>query len=149
MNKAMYKNHGFTIVELLIVIVVIGILAAIVVVAFNGIQESARLSRMQSDFNSIKKSVELYKAENGNWPICPTGNLGFTECYVDDIVSQLKATGVPTRTGDGTVRINYVAADQSTASPRWAVQFAKSDGSRCKMGHNMIGSWWSSAPNCW
>ncbi len=42
-------NHtGFTIVELLIVIVVIGILAAITIVAFNGVQSKARFSKMQS-----------------------------------------------------------------------------------------------------
>ena len=40
----MKASRGFTIVELLIVIVVIGILASIVIVAFNGIQERARIA---------------------------------------------------------------------------------------------------------
>ena len=59
---------GFTIVELLIVIVVIGILAAITVVAFNGVQQRANDSHKLSDVTAIKKSLELFHADNGYYP---------------------------------------------------------------------------------
>jgi prepilin-type N-terminal cleavage/methylation domain-containing protein len=49
------KRAGFTIVELLIVIVVIGILAAITIVAYNGIQQRGRDSARRADVSSIKK----------------------------------------------------------------------------------------------
>lgn len=62
---------GFTVVELLIVIVVIAILAAITVVAYTGIQERARYSAMRSDLSSINKAILLYYAENGQYPITP------------------------------------------------------------------------------
>lgn len=62
------RNRGFTIVELLIVIVVIAILAAITVVAYNGIQQSARDSNRKSDVQLIVKALELYYAENNNYP---------------------------------------------------------------------------------
>jgi len=48
---------GFTIVELLIVIVVIAILAAISVVAYNGVQQRARQSKIQSDLTTIEKAI--------------------------------------------------------------------------------------------
>lgn len=54
MNK---KAYGFTIVELLIVIVVIGILAAITIVAYNGVQKRANDAKMQSDLSELKKAV--------------------------------------------------------------------------------------------
>lgn len=68
----MYKTKGFTIVELLIVIVVIGILAAITIVAFNGVQQRAKNTQATSDLTNIKKAMLAYKARHGELP--PTGD---------------------------------------------------------------------------
>ncbi|MAU33546.1 hypothetical protein CMN23_00185 [Candidatus Saccharibacteria bacterium] len=62
------KKDGFTIVELLIVIVVIAILAAITVVAYNGIQGSASDSAVQSDINAFVKKIKMYEVENSMPP---------------------------------------------------------------------------------
>lgn len=62
------RTKGFTIVELLIVIVVIGILAAIVIVAYNGVQQRSRDSRRQNDIQSITQALELYYIDNGRYP---------------------------------------------------------------------------------
>lgn len=64
----MKSRSGFTIVELLIVIVVIAILAAITIVAYNGVQTRARDSARTSDVRAIQKALELYKAEHGRYP---------------------------------------------------------------------------------
>jgi general secretion pathway protein G len=62
------KESGFTIVELLIVIVVIGILAALVITTFSGIQRKARDSERQTDINAVHGQVEAYYAQNGKYP---------------------------------------------------------------------------------
>ena len=69
------KQTGFTIVELLIVIVVIGILAAITIVAYNGIQNRANDTAVQSDLRSIGGKFMEFKAINDTMP---QGSADFT-----------------------------------------------------------------------
>lgn len=68
MTSLKLKQHGFTIVELLIVIVVIGILAALVITTFTGIQQKARNTERQTDIKAIHGQVEAYYAQNGRYP---------------------------------------------------------------------------------
>lgn len=60
--------QGFTIVELLIVIVVIGILATLVITTYNGVQQKARDTKRKTDINAIQGQVEAYQAQNGKYP---------------------------------------------------------------------------------
>lgn len=61
-------KRGFTIVELLIVIVIIGILTAVVIVAYNGIQDRARNAVRLSDIKTAERLLEVYFAQNGEYP---------------------------------------------------------------------------------
>lgn len=62
------NQKGFTIVELLIVIVVIAILAAISIVAYVGIQNNARASERQSDASNIARVAEVYFTNESAYP---------------------------------------------------------------------------------
>lgn len=62
------KQQGFTIVELLIVIVVIGILAALVITTFTGIQQKGRNTERTTDIKALHGQVEAYFAQNGYYP---------------------------------------------------------------------------------
>ena len=66
MGNERYSLKGFTIVELLIVIVVIAILAAITIVAYTGIQERAKTSAVQSAASQVAKTVATYAATNND-----------------------------------------------------------------------------------
>ncbi len=59
MNFKSTTKPGFTIVELLIVIVVIGILAAITIVAYNGVQDRARNAALKSEMNQLQKRIQV------------------------------------------------------------------------------------------
>jgi prepilin-type N-terminal cleavage/methylation domain-containing protein len=65
-NRKLQK--GFTIVELLIVIVVIGILAALVLNTFAGVQQRGRDTERQTDINAIATQLEAYYANNSAYP---------------------------------------------------------------------------------
>jgi prepilin-type N-terminal cleavage/methylation domain-containing protein len=62
------RNQGFTIVELLIVIVVIGILALLVITTYSGIQAKARNSKRQTDVQSLQTQLEAFFSQNGYYP---------------------------------------------------------------------------------
>ncbi len=68
------NNRGFTIVELLIVIVVIGILAALVIVTYNGIQQKARDTERKTDIKALQGHMEAYWADNAKYPTLTQAN---------------------------------------------------------------------------
>lgn len=69
-------TQAFTIVELLIVIVVIGILAAMTIVSFNGVQNKTYDTSVQSNLSALAKRMELYKVDHPS-SLYPYGNPGF------------------------------------------------------------------------
>ena len=80
------KAYGFTIVELLIVIVVIAILATITIVAYNGMQQRARNQATVSTVAGYVKALSLYAAQYGAYPGGATDNVlacfdGTTTCW--------------------------------------------------------------------
>ena len=89
MSLKQTKSRGFTIVELLIVIVVIAILAAITIVAYNGIQNRAKASAAQELANQVVKKGEAWNAIQSGYPT-----------YCNFATNTTNATG--TATGVGT-----------------------------------------------
>jgi prepilin-type N-terminal cleavage/methylation domain-containing protein len=69
-RKRIHYAHGFTIVELLIVVVVIAILAAITIISYNGISNSARVSAAAQGLRQVDKSMRLWVIDQGmtTWP---------------------------------------------------------------------------------
>lgn len=62
------SSQGFTIVELLIVIVVIGILATLVIVTYSGIQQKARDTKRKTDIRAVQGQLEAYYSQNSKYP---------------------------------------------------------------------------------
>jgi general secretion pathway protein G len=62
------KRNGFSLIELLIVVAVIGTLAAIAIVLLNGTQQQSRIARAQGDVRAIASAVSLYLTHTGALP---------------------------------------------------------------------------------
>lgn len=120
------KQTGFTIVELLIVIVIIGILASITIVAYNGIQGRARDTQRVQDMQSIVKALELYKTTNGAYPAAVgTANASGWEVSHDGTTATNFLSALSTSKTISAVPVdpkNFgVVTSTSSLAPSWTV----------------------------
>lgn len=92
------KQTGFTIVELLIVIVVIAILAAIVIIAYTGVQERSRVSRANADINTLVKAIHLARLNADKTLMGVTGS-GCTRCAGTQAAYDLAIDRISTASG--------------------------------------------------
>ena len=93
-TKLNRKESGFTIVELLIVIVVIGILAALVLNTFQGVQARARDTERRTDINVIATQLEVYHSDYGYYPDGTTAAAADASCGEGDDESCVITTGM-------------------------------------------------------
>lgn len=105
------KNSGFTIIELLIVIIVIGILATLVIVTYNGIQQKARNTERKTDINAIQGQIEAYFAQNGKYPTL--ANLNNTDNWRTTNLKGLDPAALqdPSNTGNSQTLVAAPATD--------------------------------------
>jgi prepilin-type N-terminal cleavage/methylation domain-containing protein len=125
-------ERGFTLVELLIVIVVIAILAAITIVAYSGITARANTSKAQANAESAQKVAEAMNADNGYYPAlasatgcvlaaAPTTTcfaLGSTSTKLPSGMSVIPAAATTTITAsNGTNTVSYACMTSCSSAP--------------------------------
>ncbi len=127
----MKTQKGFTLVEILIVVVILGILAAIVIPQFTDASSQANASRVETDLQTLRSQVELYKIQhNDNVPDTTSGTtfaLGLTsKTDFDGTVNASGAYGpymqvIPTNPYNSlnTIRLDGAAAPAETAGWRF------------------------------
>ena len=115
------NQKGFTIVELLIVIVVIAILAAITIVAYNGIQNRGKTAAGQSLANSIVKKAEAYNTIKSAYPTMSqltTTDATAPEAKVDD-ASSMTATTLTAALANGGKTVQYATCAAGSNVSYW------------------------------
>ena len=113
------KFLAFTIVELLVVIVVIGILAAITIFSYSGISAKATVASLQSDLDNAKRQLALYNVDHSAFPTLPLAITGSNYCPSDDSKYCFKASSGNVLTYSPTTTTSpqsYTLVDINTAS---------------------------------
>ena len=68
MKVSKRSTRGFTLIEILIVVVILGILAAIVIPQFSSASQEASISSVRSQLQTLRSQVELYRVQQGDFP---------------------------------------------------------------------------------
>ena len=91
----MKTQKGFTLVEILIVVVILGILAAIVIPQFTDASAQANTSRLNTDLQTLRSQIELYKIQHNGLTPVTTDNAAFAACLTSktDIDGTINASG--------------------------------------------------------
>ena len=72
-DKVIKNIKGFTLVELLIVIAIIGVLSALLMANFIGVRQRARDAQRKSDLRQMQSALELYRSDLGLYPTTQNG----------------------------------------------------------------------------
>jgi general secretion pathway protein G len=72
-NPAARRNRGFTLIELMVVLVIIGVLAALIVPNVLDRADDARVTAARTDVNNLMQALKLYKLDNQRYPSAEQG----------------------------------------------------------------------------
>jgi general secretion pathway protein G len=87
------RQHGFTLIEIMVVVIIIGLLAAVVVPQFMGRVDDARISKAKQDIQAIETALTMYKLDNFRYPTTEQGLKALVERPNDDSVRNWRAGG--------------------------------------------------------
>ena len=79
MKSLATRQHGFSLVEILVVLVIIGLLVSIVAPNVLERAEEARVQKVQADFKAIETSLKVYKLDNFSFPTTDQGLMALVE----------------------------------------------------------------------
>lgn len=86
-------QRGFTLIEIIVVVVIIGLLAAVVTQTLSGRTDDARIAKAKQDIQAMETALTLYKLDNFRYPTTEQGLRALVERPADPEIRNWKADG--------------------------------------------------------
>jgi len=119
--KSIRKNQAFTLVEILIVVVILGILAAIIIPRFANASKDARRASLASQLNAVRAQIQLYTIEHGDQRPANLNGNNWTDLTTQSVYNGVNRgpylPSIPVNTVNGFTNIAVVAVDPSWGDP--------------------------------
>jgi len=124
-NVTRSSQTGFTLVELLVVISIVGMLAGLMSVAIPRAMESGKKAKAKGELNAIVAAVKAYQQEYGRWPgsATATGDTTFQDANSKSLLSALSGTGNALVENPKSVRFLEGASTDGTMKDPWGMQY--------------------------
>lgn len=145
-----HKRHrGFTLIEIAIVVFIIGLIASIIIVAFNQVQKDSRDQDRTTDIVALENALKKYYSDNNEYPaVCPSGDN--YACSASLLGPSLAPNYIPSIPTDPTgAQYSYVRGTGTSATPGFGFLIYFESRPTCKAGINVVAGWWGSGvPVC-
>jgi len=124
-NVTRSRQTGFTLVELLVVISIVGLLAGVMTVAIPKAMESGKKAKAKGELNAIVAAVKAYKQEYGRWPgsATATGDTSFQGANSKSLLSALGGTNTTLVANPKSVRLLEGASTDGMMLDPWGTQY--------------------------
>lgn len=133
------KQRGFTLIELIVVIVVIGILASIVFVSFTVVQQRNRDAQRDRDIMEVQRALEKYYADNGMYPSVGSDNTGYALTTLSAALTPTYLSQIPTPPSAA----SYQYVRGAATSGAYGIEMNYESKPNCHRGVNNQGvGWW-------
>lgn len=146
MHQRIVQHRAFTLIELLIVVVILGVLAAVIVPQFTDVTAEASITSARTQLNTMRSQIELYRGETGTYPSSSGANAGGdidgngSQDQWDDLIAENAVRSSPTWPNNFSA--NYVEATGELtlvlAAPFYDVN---GDGSADSGDANFVAAW--------
>lgn len=145
----MRRNSGFTLVEILAVIVIISILAGISTAAYLTVQKETRDNDRKSDVLVLKAALERYFEANGTYPIIAACQSSMGGCDTATLSSVLVPDYIDTipSTPNGT-NYKYIHGTGATATTTYEIYVTRESDVDCATGKDPSNWWWTTTATC-
>ncbi len=88
-----YRQRGFTLIEIMVVVVILAVLGALVVPKILENVDKARVTRAQSDIRAIQTALDLYRLDNFKYPTTEQGLAALVKQPVDPTITNYRSGG--------------------------------------------------------